>query len=73
MRKNSSKGPPHERLLHVAEVREMVGGVSKQTVYNLMQHHDLPRPYPILPNRVAWSLHEILDWIETLKTSHRAA
>lgn len=64
---------PHERFLKVNEVADMLGDVSRPSVYKLMKENSFPHPYKVTRGRVAWSLHEVLLWIERRKAEQRAA
>jgi len=52
-----------ERMLNVKEVAKMLG-VSKSTVYNLINEGKLPRPIPITERLRRWKLSDILNYIE---------
>jgi prophage regulatory protein len=38
-------------------------GLSRTTVYRLVQKGDFPRPYTLSAGRVGWSSTEIEEWI----------
>ena len=52
-----------ERMLNVKEVAKMLG-VSKSTVYNLINEGKLPRPILITERLRRWKLSDILNYIE---------
>ena len=60
MRANST----NERLLRRREV-EKITGVSRSSIYRLMQESDFPRPVRIGPGAVRWKASEINAWIES--------
>jgi prophage regulatory protein len=38
-------------------------GLSRATVYRLVQRGEFPKPYPLSAGRVGWSSREVEDWI----------
>jgi prophage regulatory protein len=53
--------PPIVKLPAVCEMTSL----SKSSLYNLIKEGGFPAPKTLFSNRVAWSTHEILAWIET--------
>lgn len=56
--------PPvaHDRLLKLAQVKEMVG-LGKTLIYRLVQAGEFPPPYKPGGSAVRWSENEILGWL----------
>ncbi len=54
----------NERLLRRREV-ERITGVSRSSIYRLMQDSDFPRPVRIGPGAVRWKASEIMAWIDS--------
>lgn len=52
-----------ERLLRRPEVEYMTG-LSKASLYRLMQEDSFPRPINLGPRTVAWPESEVDEWIE---------
>lgn len=53
-----------ERLLRRREV-ERITGMSRSSIYRLMQEGEFPRPVRIGPAAVRWRLSDIMAWIES--------
>ena len=53
-----------ERLLRRREV-ERVTGMSRSSIYRLMQEGEFPRPVKVGPSAVRWRASDIMDWIES--------
>lgn len=53
-----------ERLLRRREV-ETITGLSRSTIYRLMQKGDFPKPVRIGPGAVRWKVSDIKAWIES--------
>ena len=53
-----------ERLLRRREV-ERITGMSRSSIYRLMQEGDFPRPVRIGPAAVRWKASDIMAWIES--------
>ena len=53
-----------ERLLRRREV-EKITGVSRSSIYRLMQESDFPRPVRIGPGAVRWKASDINAWMES--------
>lgn len=52
------------RWLRIAEVVEAVG-LSRATVYRLIESDGFPKPVKLSPKRVAWLRSEVEAWLET--------
>ena len=50
-----------DRLLRRREV-ETITGLSRSTIYRLMQESDFPRPVRIGPGAVRWKVSDIKAW-----------
>ncbi|MBD3767950.1 MAG: AlpA family phage regulatory protein [Gammaproteobacteria bacterium] len=59
-----TKANPYERLLRLKALTEMLG-VSKGTVYKLMETEGLPKPIRLGANSMAWKLSQVQAWIES--------
>ncbi len=68
--KNES-GASRKRLLRIAEVTALVG-LSRATVYRLIDSGGFPRPVRLSPGRVAWVRREVEDWMSRLEEAPRA-
>ena len=53
-----------DRLLRRREV-EKITGMSRSSIYRLMQESDFPRPVKAGPSAVRWKLSHIMAWIES--------
>lgn len=53
-----------DSLLRRREV-EKITGLSRSTIYRLMQESDFPRPVKVGPSAVRWKLSHIMAWIES--------
>ena len=53
-----------ERLLRRREA-ERITGMSRSTIYRLMQEEAFPRPVRVGPGAVRWKLSDISAWIES--------
>ena len=56
--------PLGDRLLRRRQVEEMAG-LSRSSVYRLMQEGVFPRPVRVGSNAVRWRLSDIIRWIES--------
>ena len=54
----------HDQLLRLDDVRRMLGGVSKSTVYAWMKWHRFPPGVHIGENTVAWRPEQVRRWID---------
>ena len=54
----------HDRLLRRREVEEITG-LSRSTIYRLMDAGEFPQAKSIGPNCVRWLLSEIIAWMES--------
>jgi prophage regulatory protein len=59
MQSNTTSGPA---LLRMAEVTRMVG-LSRATIYRLMDRGEFPRAVPLTRSAVAWVRSEVESWI----------
>ncbi len=57
-------GRMSRRLLGAAEIRQRLGGVSRQRVYQLTQRADWPAPYDELVQGRVWRRGDIEAWIK---------
>ena len=55
----------HDRLLRRRDV-ERITGMSRASIYRLMQDGDFPRPVKIGATAVRWKESDIAAWIESL-------
>lgn len=56
------------RLLRRPEV-EAITGLSRARIYALMATDGFPAPVKLGLNSVAWKLHDIEEWIDSLPTA----
>ena len=56
--------PQSDRLLRRRQVEEMTG-LSRSSVYRLMQDGEFPRPVRVGSNAVRWRLSDIVNWLES--------
>ncbi len=54
----------HDRLLRRREV-ERITGMSRSSIYRLMQQGDFPRPVKVSSTAVRWKESDIAAWIES--------
>lgn len=54
----------HDRLLRRREVEEITG-LSRSSIYRLMQKDEFPRPVKVGPAAVRWRESDIADWLES--------
>ena len=54
----------NERLLRRREVQRFTG-LSRSSIYRLMEISDFPRPVRIGPRAVRWKLSDITAWLES--------
>jgi len=57
-----------DRLIRFSEVRQICG-LSRSSLWRLQKENKFPQSKKISARACAWSLAEILDWIETKKNS----
>ena len=55
----------HDRLLRLRDV-ERITGMSRASIYRLMQDGDFPRPVKIGSTAIKWKQSDIAAWIESL-------
>ena len=53
-----------DRLLRRRQVEEITG-MSRSTIYKMMQNGEFPRPVRIGPAAVRWRASDITAWVET--------
>ena len=53
-----------DRLLRRRQVEEITG-MSRSTIYKMMQNGDFPRPVKIGPAAVRWRSSDITAWVES--------
>ena len=53
-----------DRLLRRREV-EKITGLSRSSIYRLMQKDEFPRPVKVGPAAVRWRQSDIVDWLES--------
>ncbi len=54
----------HDRLLRRRQVEEITG-MSRSSIYRLMQDGEFPRPVRIGPAAVRWRASDITAWLES--------
>ena len=54
----------HDRLLRRRQVEEITG-MSRSSIYRLMQDGEFPRPVRIGPSAVRWRASDITAWLES--------
>ncbi len=54
----------NERLLRIQTVTELTG-LSRATVYRLLERREFPVPLRISERAVAWRASEVQEWIES--------
>jgi len=54
----------NERLLRIQTVTELTG-LSRATVYRLLERREFPAPFRISERAVAWRASEVQEWIES--------
>ena len=58
----------HDRLLRRREVEEITG-LSRSSIYRLMQEGEFPRPVKVGPAAVRWRASDIAAWVESRPVS----
>ena len=53
-----------DRLLRRRQVEEITG-LSRSSIYRLMEEGEFPRPVKVGPKAVRWRLSDILRWLES--------
>ena len=56
--------PMHDRLMRRREVEKILG-ISRSSIYRLMQEGRFPRPVRIGPAAVRWRASDITAWLES--------
>lgn len=59
-----------QKLLRRTDV-ESLTGLSRTSIYRMMERGEFPRPVRIGPRAVAWREHELSEWMDSL--AHTAA
>ena len=54
----------HDRLLRRRQVEEITG-LSRSSIYRLMQDGEFPRPVKVGPAAVRWRASDITTWLES--------
>ena len=54
----------HDRLLRRRQVEEITG-MSRSSIYKMMQDGEFPRPVRIGPAAVRWKASDITAWVES--------
>lgn len=54
--------PPHVRYIRRPEV-EALTGISRSTIYRLMDANEFPRPIRLTRKAVGWKEADILEWL----------
>ena len=54
-----------QKLLSIRQVQEILGGLSRATVYRLVRQGSLVRPKKVSARRVAWPAEEIERYLAT--------
>ena len=60
----------HDRLLRRRQVEEITG-LSRSSIYRLMQDGEFPRPVKVGPAAVRWRASDINAWLESRTTQSR--
>lgn len=58
----------HDRLISQNELLIMIP-FSKMTIWRYENEGRFPKRIKLGPNRIAWSLQEVVDWIEEKKNA----
>ena len=61
---NKEENAMHDRLLRRRDV-EKITGMSRSSIYRLMQESEFPRPVRVGPSAVRWKSSDITAWIES--------
>ncbi|MFC7544852.1 helix-turn-helix transcriptional regulator [Plantactinospora sp. GCM10030261] len=56
------------RLVGAAEIRVMLGGVSKQRAYQITSRPDFPKPVAVLAQGKVWRTGDVERWIAEHRT-----
>ena len=62
---------PEEKLVRVKDVLEITG-MSRSTIWRLVNSGDFPAPYKLGPRMNAWHKSEIVTWIESRRENQAA-
>ena len=62
---NKEENAMQDRLLRRREV-EKIMGMSRSSIYRLMQEGEFPRPVRVGPAAVRWKASDIMAWIDSL-------
>ena len=55
------------RILRLPEVLELLGGISRSTIYRWVSAGTFPQPLDLGPRCMGWSSNDIDDWIRSRK------
>ena len=50
-------------LMGAAEIRNRLGGISRQRVWQLTTRSDFPKPYDVLAQGKVWRKGDVEEWI----------
>ncbi len=53
-------------MLNIQEVLRLIG-VSRRTLYHMIEEKNFPSPYKITNSRIAWKKAQIMEWLSNLK------
>ena len=53
-------------LLSIQDVLRMIG-ISRRTLYRMMEDNEFPRPYKITNSRIAWKKQQLVEWLSKLQ------
>ena len=58
---------PRIRLAGAAEIRELLGGISRQRAYQITSGPSFPKPVADLTQGKVWDTAEVEHWINTVR------
>lgn len=61
-----------DKIFRLPKVKEATG-LSRSTIYEMIERGDFPRPIQLAPRAVGWIETEISDWISERITATRNA
>jgi prophage regulatory protein len=59
------------RMSRAAEIRQRLGGITRQRVYQLTQRSDWPTPYDELVQGKVWRREDVEAWVEQHRPDHK--
>ena len=62
---------PDEKLVRVKDVLQITG-MSRSTIWRLVNSGDFPQPFRLGPRMNAWHEREIHDWIKSRRENQAA-